>query len=238
MPYLDLETIFKNILTHRNNIVNYVIETLYSVQPDINGYVFGFFVPPDLSGYQISKDFLLEVSNFMTFAIVDITPPNIQINTESVNTRSGGIPYATEVTSTEQLSVTFVDDCLMRIYTFHHMWVKYIEEVTQGLIDPDKKYYNDTSTEFGAIDYFGSAYIVKYNPTVDEPLLIGYCCGIFPNSKPTKETIGARTSNEIVTLPITYFCTIYDEVMIYQKDHWIIKKFMGEIVPRFKKLSV
>jgi len=235
MSFLTLEPMFKKIIDHRNDVVNYVIETLYTVQPDINGYTFAFFVPPDLSGYQLSKNFMIEVCNFMTFAAVDVMPPNVQVNTESVNTRSGGIPYATEVTSTEQLSVTFVDDSQMRIYTFHHMWLKYIEEVTQGLIDPDSKYYDDTGTEFGAIDYFGSAYVVKYNPAVDEPLLIGYCAGIFPNSKPTKETIGSRTSNEIVTLPINYFCTIYDEAMIYQEGHWIINKFMNEIVPRFQK---
>ena len=233
----NLEFMFKNIIKHRNDTINYVIETLYDTQPDINGYTFVFFVPPDLSGYNISDKFMMETCNYMTFAGIDITPPNVQVNTESINTRSGGIPYATEVTTTEQFTVTFIDDIDMRIYTLHHMWIKYIEEVTLGLVDPDDKYYDENSDEFGAIDYFGAAYIAKYKPSSDEPILVGYCAGIFPASKPIKETIGSRASNEITMLPITYFCTIYDEAVIHQKHHWIIRKFMSEIVPRFSKLK-
>jgi len=269
LTYLD------NIFSDGNNhsdVLKYFYQQLYrDFAPDINGYTLVFFVPPDLSGYnanirssnanfngnmlydQIDKDsYMQTVGRIMTFAAIDFTPPQSQVRSENISTRSGSIPIASEVSETDNFSITFLDNIHLDIYMFHHIWVEYIREVLEGTIEPDSKYYRNSKSEFtsnvaglsfkntvgdvdtdfyGAIDYAASCYIVKYRPDMKSITYVAKCVGIFPQSLPNKELIGTRTSNEIVTLPFTYFCSGFREALYTEQNTgmWIFTELENYI---------
>lgn len=211
--------------------------------PDINGFILLFMIPPDLSGFKKMYNelygdfsFFSEIQNFFTFSAVDFTPPSVQVNSEKISSRSGGIPYATEVTNTDQCSITFIENSKIDIYHFHRVWINYIQAVLEGLIHPSEEYLDKSNNRlFGAIDYASSLYVVKYLPNLNKILLIGKCIGIFPQLLPGKELFGQRTSNELTTLPINYFCPLYREATWREGnvDNWIFKEFNDLVKTKF-----
>lgn len=217
-----------------DGVLKYFYEQLYyQYNPDITGYTFIFMVPPDLSGYREKKggnlynqtdtsSYFGEVGQFVSFAGIDFTPPQSQVNTENISARTGAIPYATEVTESESCSVTYIENSNLDIYMMHHLWVEYIREVLEGAIDPAKEYIDPKSENFGTIDYAASLYVVKYRPDMKTITFAAKCMGVFPQSIPSKELIGTRTSNELTTLPFTYFCTAYRETNSMEFDNWIL----------------
>jgi hypothetical protein len=241
-----------------NEVLKFFYQQLYrDFAPDINGYTLIFFIPPHLSGYDEKYDssgtslynqenpasYMGTVGKIMTFAAVDFTPPQNQIRTENISTRSGSIPIASEVSESESCSITFVDNQNLDIYMFHHLWVEYIREILEGVIEPSTDYYT-TSDEYesdelyGCIDYAASFYIVKYRPDMKTVTFAAKCVGVFPQSLPNKELIGTRTSNEIVTLPFTYSCSGYREAIYMEKasGNWIFGE-LDDIVKRFGSQS-
>jgi len=231
-----------------SSALNFFYEQLYrKFSPDINGYTILFFIPPDLSGYDSKygsalygvdkSSYMGEVGKIMSFAAIDFTPPQSAIRTESVTTRSGGIPIASEVSETDTCSITFIDNSFLDIYMFHHLWIEYIREILEGSLEPNPKYYNiDDSDYYGAIDYAASFYIVKYRPDMKTVSFVSKCVGVFPQSLPNKELIGTRTSNELVTLPFTYSCSGYRESLHMEKEgqgSWIFDE-LDEVVTAFQ----
>jgi hypothetical protein len=258
---------------------------LYNYSPDINGYTLLFMVPPDLSGLSFNQtdprtgDFnynsdsdsfikmdgvrssLNEVSKFVTFSAVDFTMPQEQLNVEKISSRSGAIPYATEFTTSEQLSVTYIDDSDLTIYKFHQIWMHYIWDVLEGKIRPSDAYLNsekeyDTVNtapsgnyqggNYHGIDYAASFYVVKYKPDMNRITYIGKCIGVFPQSLPSKELVGQRTTNELTTLPFSYLCAAYRAEVVSEinisdvinnnlknKKYWILTEFYKDILTKF-----
>jgi hypothetical protein len=201
-------------------------------QPDINGYTMIFMVPPDLSGFKESNSgFELEYSaltlSFIPFAAIDFTPPQYQVGTENVSLKTGAIPYATGVSTSTQCSITFIDNSDLMIYQFHSLWVKYIKLVVDGIVKPSDEYI--TGSKKGAIDYVASCYVVKWLPNMRTVRYIGKVTAMFPQSLPTKELIGQRSSNELTTLPLSYFCTKYDEALWTQRNHWVFSDFKNDV---------
>ena len=214
--------------------------------PDINGYTLIFMVPPAFALIdQNYNEFIWNFSKLVAFAATDFSPPQIQVQSESISSRSGGVPYATEVLPSEQCSVTYIDNQDLDIYRFHYIWIEFIKQLIEGFIPvwgdhedpfvyngqltssrdiPGKEYlqytYNGLNDTYGALDYAASIYSVKYNPTMKEIQHIGKATGIYPQSLPTKELIGQRTANEITTLPFTYFCAYYEEAMDPSHPIW------------------
>jgi hypothetical protein len=258
--YLDL--VFSDGQKHSDALKFFYQQLYRDFSPDINGYTLVFFTPPDLSGYRLNLDghlytlygqdnpssYMSTVGKIMTFAAVDFTPPQNQVRTENVSTRSGSIPIASEVSESETMSITFVDNRQLDIYMFHHLWVEYIREILEGTIEPKDSYYaseDDDDTKsfynvdyYGAIDYAASCYIVKYRPDMRTVTFVAKCVGIFPQSLPNKELIGTRTSNEIVTLPFTYSCSGYRESLYMEKEagNWIFGE-LDTVVSRFSSQS-
>lgn len=240
-----------------DGVLKYFYQQQYrDFNPDINGYVFIFMVPPDLSGYRISKNksnydqtssnsYVGGVANLISFAGIDFAPPQNQVNTEQISSRSGAIPYATEVTETDQCSVTYVDNSNLDIYMFHHIWVEYMREILEGVIEPADEYirYNDNpESNFGAIDYVASIYVVKYRPNMKMITYAAKCIGIFPQGLPAKELIGTRTTNELTTLPFTYFCAAFREATHLDRSkggqpHWILSELDQYIFSRFSSAA-
>ena len=219
--------------------------------PDINGFVLIFMIPPDLSGY---REFLVknlatkgnkrglystenpgayfrETARLATFAAVDFTPPSSQINSDRISSRTGGMPYATEVMETETCSITFIDTNHLDIYHMHHMWIEYIRDILYGWVAPANEYITDD--DFPTIDYAASFYVVKYLPNMVEPTFVAKCMGCFPQALPTKELIGTRTSNELTTLPFNYFITAYREATWMEQNHWLFKELSDQVLGRF-----
>lgn len=262
-----LDSVFNSPETE---VVKFFYQQLYrDFSPDINGYTLVFFVPPDLSGYknlagsplysqEDPASYMSTVGKIMTFAAVDFTPPQSQVRTENVSTRSGSVPIASEVSESETISITFVDNGYLDIYMFHHLWVEYIREILEGTIEPNPNYYIEDPDElmesdsvqlkkntkgisfldmdenFGAIDYAASCYIVKYRPDMKTVTYVSKCVGIFPQSLPNKELIGTRAANEIVTLPFTYSCSGFREALYHEQSSkmWIFSE-LDDIVKKF-----
>jgi hypothetical protein len=257
-----LDTVFNG--SGHVEVIKYFYQQLYrDFAPDINGYTMVFFVPPDLSGYatkygqtlydQTKDSYMGIVGKIMTFAAVDFTPPQSQVRTENISTRSGSIPIASEVAESETCSITFVDNSNLDIYMFHHIWIEYIREILEGTIAPNSKYFYSVEDnvvasseeanfyngdDYGAIDYAASFYIVKYRPDMKTVTFVSKCVGVFPQSLPNKELIGARSSNEIVTLPFTYSCSGYREALYHEEssDSWIFGE-LNDIIRRFSSQS-
>lgn len=257
---------------------------LYNYNPDINGYTLLFMVPPDLSGLSESQtgiegsdanlgfspnaaEFVAQdkggmthtlngISRFVTFSAVDFTIPSEQLNTEKISSRSGGIPYATEFTTSEQMSVTYIDDSDLTIYKFHQVWMHYIWDIVEGKIKPNPDYLNsrfdlnvfgNKGAVYQGIDYAAAFYVVKYKPNFEQITYIGKCIGVFPQSLPSKELIGQRTSNELTTLPFSYFCAAYRSEVVSEyklkeivedgnlrKQYWILNEFANYVITKFK----
>lgn len=185
--------------------------------PDINGYTLIFMQPPDLSGFHetssaMDGSFKKLMESFIYLA-TDFTPPSTQIVPAQVTSRSGALSYASDVMSTEDISISFIEKAPLAIYNFHLLWIEYIREVLRGTIKPNDKYIDENVDlqYFGAIDYLGSFFIVKYLPDMKSISYIGKCIGVFPKSLPSKQLIGTRTTNEITILPFDYSCIAYRE---------------------------
>ena len=273
IAYLD--TVFSPDEPHAE-VLKFFYQQLYrDFAPDINGYTLCFFIPPDLSGYESNlvaqngvesvtmfdgsplydqenpASYMNTVGKIMTFAAVDFTPPQNQIKTENVSTRSGSIPIASEVSESETCSITFIDNNHLDIYMFHHIWVEYIREILEGTIEPAEGYYTSpddippdkfaggwNGENYNAIDYAASCYIVKYRPDMKTVTFVSKCVGIFPQSLPNKELIGSRAANEIVTLPFTYSCSGYRESLYMEKDsgNWIFGE-LNDVIRKFASQS-
>ncbi len=229
LEYID------QVFSEKEDVLKYFYKHLYKdYSPDINGYNLIFMLPPDLSGWKSDYPTLykpektskfFDISNFITFSAIDFSPPTHQVNTEKISARSGAIPYATEISHTEQCSITYIENHEIDIFHMHHMWIEYIRAIIEGFVEPEGKYITPGNPEFGAIDYCTSAYIVRYAPDLKTIRFIGKCVGIFPQTLPSKELIGQRTSNELTTLPFTYFVAGYREMTWRETGHWILKEF-------------
>lgn len=231
-------------------IMRYFEQQLYSpcFMPDINGYVLIFMQPPHLSGYNMSTmsgHFFGDVSKLSVFLATDASPPTVQVSTAEMSGTFGGIPYGLNVKETAQMNITFIDTAQIEMYSAHKLWMDYIRLVTIGEIEPDERYMGVGGTVEGYqlsagwcyIDYFASAYILKFRPSMlgqnleENIVFISKATGIFPISLPDKELIGRRDANELTILPFTYTVAAYRQCIFTNgvADHryeWIIQDFL------------
>lgn len=226
----------------------------YNFNPAVSGYTLIFMQPPDLSGYVnngvINKAMLGDATKMMCFVAVDFTPPSIQATASELPSRSGSLPYATEVSGTGQLSISFLDDTNEHIFGFHKTWISYIEDITRGArtydgtsIAPDPKYYTPGSANFGQIDYATTAYVTKFKPTMgtssNDIIYIGKATGIFPINSADKEVIGRRDGPELVTMTYNYPCANYRQWSMGSsspgQDFYIVQEYLSDIQSQYLK---
>jgi len=231
-----------NVFKQNEGVLKYFYKQLYKkYSPDVNGYMLIFMIPPDLSGWpqehlyrQSGDSYFFDTAKFITFAAIDYTPPTHQVNTEKISSRNGAIPYVTEISNTEQCTLTYIENSKIDIYHYHHMWIEYIKAVVEGYVEPASKYITPGSSDFGAIDYAASIYVVKYLPDLRSIIYISKSVGVFPQTLPSKELIGQRTANELTTLPFTYFVAGFRETTWRQDStHWLNLEFKQHIESRF-----
>lgn len=236
-------------------VINGYYQHLYSTfNPNITGFLFVFMLPPHLSGAtqhfktntQNNSNINGDLSNFtshqemsslLTYAAADHTPPQTQITSAQISPRTGGVPYATDVTSSENCSITFVDNMNCSIYLYHLVWVEYIRAISNGgyhdgtdwvPMKPSGEYLDESGTEYGALDYATSIYVVKYKPDMRNITYIGKSIGCIPSSLPSKENIGSKTSNELAMLPFDYTIGAYREYVYgHNVNKWLFDEVMS-----------
>ena len=235
----DLISYTKEVLESNPVMTAYNTYFYGNTNPNITGYTLVFLVPPDLSGINDGNNFKEVFSNFgpsiidsdglttflnyqdsstlLTFVALDYAPPQTQITHAQVSPRTGGIPYATDVTSTENINITYIDNMNNTVYMYHLLWAEYIRAITGGgYWDPIKKdfipikpasdYLTEGTEKYGTLDYAASIYIVKYMPDMEKITYIGKAIGAIPVSLPSRELIGNKTSNDLAILPYDYVC--------------------------------
>jgi hypothetical protein len=222
-------------------ILRHLYKVLYNYFiPDVTGYVLIFMVLPELSGLGNIND-SIGLRKFITFAGVDFTPPVTQISSENYSSRSGKIPFATEIVESEQCSVNYIEAMHLPIYSFHLMWAEYIRNILNGIVVPDSKYLDENSPLYGHLDYAGSFYVVKFAPDGTTPLYLSKCIGVFPQSLPSKEIIGSRTNIELTMLPLTYYCSAYRECNVFSGgllegkvlNSWVFHEWFDMIISMY-----
>jgi len=225
-------------------LMEYFNQQLYTeFNPDINGYVMVFMVPPPFLHFPEIGTLKEEVPKLVPFNAVDFTPPQRQVSSAAVTARTGGIPYATEVLPSEQTSVTYIDNQNLDIFRLHYVWVEYIQNLLEGVVEiPLSSPYMQYNDEvYGGLDYAGSLFVAKYRPDTDMVTYVGKCTGGYPQALPSKELLGQRSSNELTTLPFTYFCAYYEESL--NDKHPIFTEFeqvmrLYDTVPSFGHVTI
>ena len=219
------EVIYNEVLTPAHK---YIIDThLTRIQPNISGYNIILMVPPILSaikGKVWGGSMKREFSKFMTFAGVNFSVPVRQVEVNSTTSRGGSVPFASDVTKSQQCSVTFLDTSEIEIYTFHHIWINYIHELLDGTLCPDDEYFDPESPLYGALDYVCSFFVVKFDPAMRKILFVGKITGAFPLNNPSNELLGQRSQHDLVLLPYNYICADYTENV--DKSEVVYKELM------------
>ncbi|MBK7107456.1 MAG: hypothetical protein IPH62_19490 [Ignavibacteriae bacterium] len=221
---------------------------------DINGFSIIFMYPPHLSG-DLEYDtpeilFKDRFQDFMIFA-VEFDVNDIELKTSSIEISSGSeMQYVSGFTTSQDLSVRYIDDKTLKIYGFHSDWFNYIKDIIYG-----NKFPLDEYIDSKELDYMASFYYLKFKSNMDVPNYIGKASGIFPKSLPVKDLFGNRTDNQIIMYNINYFCASYEGFVLEfmqdangnyitdsngnyvpAKKNWLYDEFNEVITNTYKKI--
>ena len=233
--------------------------------PNITGYTLAFMVPPHLSGIESGGSFIQNFQNqnkvdvdhyaifdsyedsipLMSFAAADFTPPQTQTITAQVTPRTGGVPWATDVATSENCSVVYVDNLYNSVYLYHLLWIEYMRAISGGAfydyssggwqaIKPSNDYLRPGNGRFATIDYAASIYFVKYMPDMNTITYIGKVLGCFPTGLPSKELIGTKTSNELAMISFDYVLGGFREYISFNNTNkWIYDELQQQVISSF-----
>jgi len=182
------------------------------IELDLSGYYIVLFVPPTLSGLPGYSEVLsrTNIRGIVPLLATEINPPEKQIDTDQVATTSGAIPFATQVTTSNQLSVIYTEGYNIAIYDFHVIWTEYIYQVLMGTIEPSSEYLDPSSDNYGAIDYMGAFYIVKFQPN-GHLTYAARAAGVFPLNRPSSDIIGRKAQPQLTTVTVNYSVVDFTE---------------------------
>jgi len=195
----------------------------HGFHPDFNGnYNLVLMIPPHLSAPEYEEIFgkPFEINNgnilantvkFIPILIENITLPSKQVRISESKLITGFIPVPEEVSEENQLSITYRNDYHGYLYTFHKLWIEYIDEVGKGLIRP-----NDYYIENSCLDYVAAFYILSFNPQAELKKLI-YIPFAIPTGINPNEVIKFG-SNDINTISISYSIYTYDEFDYFELE--------------------
>lgn len=222
-----------------NGLVQYLYQKLFhDLMPDISGYTLLFMVPPDLSGYRqqgnanydiSGNSFMAETCRLMPLLATNFVPPTIQLGTGSLAGSSGTQHYATKLAITDSMSVSYIDNINLDVYSFHSSWLKYVFQVLEGTLEPDSSYIQNR-----VIDYAASFYLVKFMPNVSTIQYVGKAVGCIPREAPTQDVLGNRTSNDQTTVTFTYTVSNYYEATIREEGNWLFAELQDLILSQYQ----
>lgn len=245
---------FVDLYLADNPALKYFYSQMYrNFNPDVTGYTLLFMKPPEFSSEDYANNAKIktdlssiigsilstvgltpqnistldEFSKVYSFMATDFTPPVTEVQNSQVQTRTGALTYASDISTSETVSISFLESNPLTVYKFHLLWIEYIRELLSGSICPADKYLNpEDKDNFGAQDYLASLYIVKYIPDMKTISYISKCIGVYPIRLPSKELIGSRATNEICILPFEYSCIAFREyVEGLEINTWIKEEF-------------
>jgi hypothetical protein len=226
-----------------NGVIRYLYSQMFNeYAPDISGYVLLFMTPPHLSGYEakglqnykVGNDagFISKTSKLCPVLAVNFTPPQMQMGSAAITGTTGGQQYATELTVTDSLTVSYLETNNLDVYSFHRTWVNYMFEILEGSLSPMKSPYIDERR----IDYASSFYFVKFRPDGEYITYIGKATGCFPRELPSADIVGNRTQNEITTVGFNYVVSDYQEVTFREGNndsHWLIQELSRLVMSKY-----
>lgn len=220
---------------------------------DINGFSLVFFMPPHLSGFPGwptpevliapgSPGGIMSYLDFITFGL-EVTLPDVGVEKSSLPTQASDLfEYPVHIHAGGEISLSYVDNAHLKLYTFHSDWVRYIYAVVYGLVSPQPQYLEEE--DFDIIDYLGSLYILKFDSTMFRPVMISKAVGIFPNAVPFKESIGPKGQHQVTISNVSYTCSYFYEEPIAEdaiedasKRKVLFKDFMDRYEAAFLQIE-
>ncbi len=242
---IDLNKFIHNICVTGGGTLQDVPEMIYfnhqltqEFNPDINGYSLCFMVPPPFLSLRASgnydQEFIDTFKKLTLFSSVDFNPPQRQIQSEKFSARTGGIPYATEMDISPQCSISYIDNSNLDIFNFHNIWFDFMHEMLLGYIKAHPDYLNPDNPMYGGLDYAGSMFVMKYEPSMQRIKYLGKATGIYPQTLPNKEVLGIRSTNEITIIPLTYSCAWYEETLDNTHPIWV--EFNNKVADYFPSI--
>ncbi len=231
----------------KNGMLKYFYNQLFNKQymPDINGFTLIYMVPPHLSGF-VKTDpitqqsgFFRDISKMSVFLALDASPPSSSVSYEEISGSSTSVVYASETKVSKQVSVSYIDNINLSMYSLHKIWIDYIRVLQIGEMEPDESYL---SGDFAELDYVATVYFIRFKPTIvngdffKNITFLGKAVGLFPIDLPDKEILGRRDSNELTLVPINYACSEYRQYTINEAANptnsnffWVLYDFISDV---------
>lgn len=166
--------------------------------------------------------------------------PNLMMETETVSGRLRNLNYATKAQLTGDFSISYHDNSLLDMFSYHHAWFKYIELLRRGDIDLDAinitKGEQYQTSEFIDVPYYNALWVIVFYPHSVTPVAIFKLMGVTPISYPAQSLIGDRGNPSIGLISQNYKCNdmIFD---IRNKDNpgnTVFDKLLTEFIKVYK----
>jgi hypothetical protein len=197
----------------------------FEYSPLTGGFSLFMMVPPYLSGGNYKEVFGVPYSGSenenqkffhttvisLPFLAIDFSPPQISAKIDENKLLNGSIPVVEEIWPGNSIDVTYYETKELMVYTFHKIWMDYIEEVRLGVIEPAPE-----MIENGIIDYATAAFVLRFTPDLDL-VYLGYLVGLVPTSRNPGDIVkGSLGYNEIQTVSIPYSLFTYTEFTYFE----------------------
>ena len=227
-----------------HGIIRYLYSNLFrDLFPDISGYVLLFMAPPTLSGYQQlgnnnynitdAESFFSETAKIVPLLATNFTPPSLSLNTGVIKGGAGTQHFAQDLNITDTMSVTYVDNINLDIYSFHATWINYIYHILEGSISPRTEFITNRQ-----IDYAASFYFVKFQPDLQQMQYIGKAIGCYPKELPSQDLISTRSTNDLTNVTFNYTVSDYREALMNQGEHWLFTELQQLIFSYFTSKNI
>jgi hypothetical protein len=221
-----------------SNYTYFTLQSLYSkflaqllkdeknFHPDISTpHSFVLMIPPHLSAKEYqdifgnpfdsttnNTDITSKIIKTIPLIAEEVQLPTRTTKVSEIKLITGSIPVAEEITTDNQLSVTYIADKDQLIYTFHKIWIEYISEVTKGLIKPADEYIQN-----GLIDYVAAFFIIRFDQLARLRKLI-YIPYAIPLGINTNESVSYR-QNDLIKITVNYQILTYEEFDYFELEH-------------------
>jgi len=203
---------------------NYFLDKFY-YHPLSGGFSLFLMIPPYLSAEKYKKIFGVPFSSpndekqkffhttlvSLPFIASEFSPPQISAKLDENKLLKGSIPVVEEIWPGNSINVTFYETKELMVYTFHKIWMDYIEEVRMGIVEPDEEIIKN-----GLLDYAAASFVLRFSPNLDL-LYLGYLVGLVPTSRNPGDIIkGHLEYNDVQTVSFNYSFFYYTEFTYFE----------------------
>ena len=147
----------------------------------------------------------------MGHLLKDITPPQLNIDYDTISGRVRNINVATRVLPTSEFSIQWKDNRDLDIFRYHDTWIKYIDASKKGFMNPTSE--NDEDSMFIDIPYFNAMWIVIFKPFSFELQGLIKLMGVAPVGMNYKDILGTRHTPQMTTYTINY--KVVDTIAVF-----------------------